>query len=67
MTFMMNPYDLDVQRAVEKCERDMTDDLIEVLVLNRHCGMTRDEALSILIDVFAAPWSRPAGKRDSND
>jgi hypothetical protein len=63
MTVMMDPYELDLQRAVEKCQRDMTDDLIEVLVLNRHCGMGRDEALSILIDVYAAPWSGDAAKR----
>lgn len=63
MTMTMDLYDLDVQRAVEKCERDMTDSLIEVLVLNRHCGMPRDEALSILIDVFAAPWSSGGANR----
>jgi hypothetical protein len=63
MTVMMNHYDLDVQRAIETCGHDMTDDLIEVLVLNRHCGMARDEALSILIDVYAAPWSSEAANR----
>jgi hypothetical protein len=67
MTVMMDPYDLEVQRAVEMCERDTTDDLIEVLVLNRHCGMTRDEAVSLVVDVYAAPWSRPDGKRDGDD
>ena len=56
-----------LQAVVEKCEHDLTDDLIEVLVLNRQCGMTRDAALSILIDVFTAPWSRPDGKRDGDD
>ena len=63
MTVMMDHYDLDVQGAVGMCERDMTDDLIEVLVLNRHCGMARDEALSLVIDVYAAPWSGDAANR----
>jgi hypothetical protein len=57
MTVMIDPHDFEVERAVETGGHDMTDDLIDVLVLNRHCGVTRDEALSILIDVYAAPWS----------
>lgn len=46
-----------LQAAVEKIERDVADDLIAALVLCRHTGMTRDEAMGILFDTYAAPWS----------
>jgi len=53
-----------LQHAVEKIERDVTDDLIGVLALCRHVGMSRAEAASILADVWDAPWSRDARTRE---